>query len=119
MISNNEKEAIIKQLEDLAIHNDPINPDLYSKYDVKRGLRNANGTGVLVGLTRIGDVVGYEINNGEKIAIPGKLIYRGYNVEDLVKEAEDTKQFGFEQAAFLLIFGELPNEKQLTKFKEY
>ncbi len=84
MFSNKDEIAILKRLEKLAVHNDPINPDLYKKYDVKRGLRNANGTGVLVGLTRIGDVVGYELKDGEKIAIPGRLIYRGYNVEDLI-----------------------------------
>ena len=73
----------IEKLSILAERNDPINPDLYQKYDVKRGLRNANGTGVLVGLTRIGDVVGYEVGaNKEKIPVPGRLLYRGYDVVD-------------------------------------
>ena len=119
MFSEKEKQNILKKLERLAVHNDPINPDLYTKYDVKRGLRNANGTGVLVGLTRIGDVVGYDIKDGEKIAIPGKLIYRGYNVEDLIKDAEKNNQYGFEQCAYLLLFGELPNQKQLETFTSY
>lgn len=119
MFSEKEKQNILKKLERLAVHNDPINPDLYTKYDVKRGLRNANGTGVLVGLTRIGDVVGYDIKDGQKIAIPGKLIYRGYNVEDLIKDAEKNNQYGFEQCAYLLLFGELPNEKQLQVFTSY
>ena len=101
------------------MHNDPINPDLYKTYDVKRGLRNANGTGVLVGLTRIGDVVGYEIKDGQKIAIPGRLVYRGYNVEDLIADAEKNKQFGYEQCAYLLLFGELPTQDKLDTFKEY
>lgn len=118
---SNEKElqSILKKFETLAVNNDPINPDLYSKYDVKRGLRNANGTGVLVGLTRIGDVVGYEIKDGEKIAVPGRLIYRGYDVVDLIKDAEQNKQFGFEQSAYLLLFGELPTQEQLQRFNEY
>jgi len=60
-----------------------------------RGLRYPNGTGVCVGLTRIGDVVGYEIKDDQKIAIPGRLIYRGYNVEDLIADAEKNKQFGY------------------------
>ena len=60
-MSSKEETAILKKLEKLAVHNDPIDQKLYSQYDVKRGLRNANGTGVLVGLTRIGDVVGYEM----------------------------------------------------------
>lgn len=110
---------ILKKLAEMANNNDPINPDLYTKYDVKRGLRNANGTGVLVGLTRIGDVVGYEMKDGEKIAIPGKLIYRGYNVEDLINDAEINNQFGYEQCAYLLLFGELPNKNQLSAFSDF
>lgn len=116
MTTKKEEQMIIKKLEKLAVHNDPINPELYQKYEVKRGLRNANGTGVLVGLTRIGDVVGYEIKDGQKIAVPGRLIYRGYNVEDLVKDAEKNHQFGFEQCAYLLLFGELPTQANLQKF---
>ncbi|MCR4900093.1 MAG: citrate/2-methylcitrate synthase [Treponema sp.] len=119
MLSKKSDEAILKRLEKLAVHNDPINPDLYKTYDVKRGLRNANGTGVLVGLTRIGDVVGYEMNDNQKIAIPGRLIYRGYNVEDLIHDAEKNKQFGYEQCAYLLLFGELPTQEKLDTFKEY
>ncbi len=119
MLSKKSDEAILKRLEKLAVHNDPINPDLYKTYDVKRGLRNANGTGVLVGLTRIGDVVGYEMNDNQKIAIPGRLIYRGYNVEDLIRDAEKNKQFGYEQCAYLLLFGELPTQDKLESFKQY
>ena len=119
MLSKKSDAAILKSLEKLAVHNDPINPDLYKTYDVKRGLRNANGTGVLVGLTRIGDVVGYEMKDNQKIAIPGRLIYRGYNVEDLIKDAEKNKQFGYEQCAYLLLFGELPTQAKLDTFKEY
>ncbi len=119
MTSKNSDAALLKRLEKLAVHNDPINPDLYKTYDVKRGLRNANGTGVLVGLTRIGDVVGYEMKDGEKIAIPGRLVYRGYNVEDLIHDAEKNKQFGYEQCAYLLLFGELPTQEKLDVFKQY
>ena len=119
MTTKKEELSLLKKLEKMAVLNDPINPDLYKKFDVKRGLRNANGTGVLVGLTRIGDVVGYEIKDGEKIAIPGKLIYRGYNVEDLIQDAEQNKLFGYEQCAYLLLFGELPNKSQLETFSRY
>ncbi len=105
------------KLCEMAEHNDPIDPELYKKYDVKRGLRNANGTGVLVGLTSVGDVVGYEIKDGEKVAIPGKLLYRGYNVEDLVKDAETQGEFAYEQCAYLLLFGELPNHSDLQNFR--
>ncbi len=124
MVNSSDTESILKDNGDLiekwcalAEHNDPIDPSLYAKYDVKRGLRNANGTGVLVGLTSIGDVVGYEMNGGEKVAIPGKLVYRGYNVEDLVKDAESRNEFAYEQCVYLLIFGELPSQSELDFFK--
>ena len=119
MTTTKQEQSIIKRFEKLAVHNDPINPDLYAKYDVKRGLRNSNGTGVLVGLTRIGDVVGYEMQDGQKIAVPGRLVYRGYNVEDLIADAEKNKQFGYEQSAYLLLFGELPTQTQLENFTRY
>ena len=106
-------------LSALADKNDPIESSLYQKYDVKRGLRNSNGTGVLVGLTGIGDVVGYEIQDGKKVAVPGRLIYRGYNVESLIHDAEVHNQFGYEQCVYLLLSGELPNQSQLDDFKAY
>ena len=119
MVTAREEKVFLKKMEKLAVLNDPIDHDLYSKFDVKRGLRNANGTGVLVGLTRIGDVVGYEIQDGKKIAVPGRLIYRGYNVEDLVADTQKNNQFGYEQCAYLLLFGELPTQQQLEVFNDY
>ena len=119
MSEEREEQSLIKKFEKLAVLNDPIDPALYKKYDVKRGLRNENGTGVLVGLTHIGDVVGYEIKDGQKIAVPGRLVYRGYNVEELIKDAEKNKQFGYEQCAYLLLFGELPTKDQLEHFNNY
>ena len=79
---NIHDNAFLKHIAVVTEKNDSINPELYEKYDVKRGLRNANGTGILVGLTKIGDVVGYEIQNGKKVPIPGKLTYRGYDVAE-------------------------------------
>ena len=119
MAVTEDRNLFIGRLSVLAERNDPIDPSLYGKYDVKRGLRNANGTGVLVGLTSIGDVVGYEVKDGKKIAIPGRLVYRGYNVESLVQDAEKNNQFGYEQCAYLLLFGELPTQEELDHFKEY
>ena len=120
MFKKNNPDSFVKKLSALAELNDPINPDLYAKYDVKRGLRNANGTGVLVGLTKVGDVVGYSIGeNGEKVPIPGKLLYRGYDVVDLIKDAEKSNQFGYEQCVYLLLFGELPTQEQLDEFSRY
>ena len=113
-------DKMIEKLSSRAVLNDPINPDLYEKYDVKRGLRNANGTGVLVGLTRIGDVVGYEIGaNGEKIPVPGRLMYRGYDVIDLVKDAESHDDYCYEQCAYLLLMGELPTKEELQNFRDF
>ena len=79
------EKPFLDKLTKLAQNNDPIDPALYQTYDVKRGLRYSDGRGVLVGLTRIGDVVGYEVDkDGKKVAVPGRLIYRGYDVEDIV-----------------------------------
>ncbi|MCH5289306.1 MAG: citrate/2-methylcitrate synthase [Treponema sp.] len=112
------ENELLKRLADIALDNDPIQADLYAKYDVKRGLRNANGTGVLVGLTRIGDVVGYEIEGGRKVAVPGKLLYRGYDVADLIRDAEANGQHGYEQCVYLLLFGKLPTQAELDEFKQ-
>jgi citrate synthase len=96
--------------------NDYIDSSLYGKFNVKRGLRNADGTGVLVGLTRIGDVHGYIIDEGEKVPVDGKLYYRGIDVEALVKAAAAEGRFGFEEAVYLLMFGTLPTREQLDRF---
>lgn len=120
MADISKHKDFIEKLSVLAERNDPINPDLYQKFDVKRGLRNANGTGVLVGLTRIGDVVGYEVSpTGEKIPVPGRLLYRGYDVVDLIKDAEAHHEFCYEQCAYLLLFGELPSQKELAEFRTF
>ncbi len=120
MIDSKFSKKTLDKLSGLAVLNDPINPDLYEKYDVKRGLRNANGTGVLVGLTRIGDVVGYTIDDKkEKNPVPGRLLYRGYDVVDLIRDAEKNDQFCFEQCAYLLLMGELPSQEELDVFREY
>lgn len=92
---------------------DYIDPALYRKYGVKRGLRNDDGTGVLVGLTTIGNVHGYVVSEGDKQAVPGQLFYRGINVEDMVNASKKEHRFAYEEAAYLLMFGELPTEKQL------
>ncbi|MDR0486630.1 MAG: citrate/2-methylcitrate synthase [Treponema sp.] len=93
-----------------------IDPQLYTQFNVKRGLRNADGTGVLVGLTKIGDVHGYIIDEGEKVAIPGKLYYRGIDVEDIAAAASRDGRFCFEETVFLLLFGRLPGKSELDEF---
>jgi citrate synthase len=108
--------TMLNDLAKLTETNDYIDPELYTKYDVKRGLRDADGKGVLVGLTRIGNVYGYDVVNGKPVAVPGKLIYRGYDVEDIIHDIEQSDQFGYEQVVYLLLFGELPNASQLAEF---
>ena len=93
-----------------------IGMELYNKYNVKRGLRNSNGTGVLVGLTEIGGVYGYIQDDEEKKPVEGKLSYRGIDVRDLVHGCQRDNRFGFEETAFLLLFGYLPNEEELAYF---
>ena len=97
---------------------DYIDPALYRKYNVKRGLRNEDGTGVLVGLTNIGNVHGYIVSEGERQAIPGELYYRGINVRDIAAADKKEHRFGYEETAYLLLFGELPTAKQLIDWKD-
>lgn len=95
-----------------------IETELFTKYDVKRGLRDLNGKGVLAGLTHISDVRASKIVDGESVPTEGNLFYRGYNVKDLVNGFTKDNRFGFEETTYLLLFGELPTKEELTKFNE-
>ena len=94
-----------------------IDPAYYDKYDVKRGLRNANGSGVMAGLTNICNVHGYVVSDGEKVPAEGRLVYRGIDVNDIVNACNSEKRFGFEETAWLLLFGELPDVEKLAGFR--
>ncbi len=94
-----------------------IDSELYEKYNVKRGLRNKDGTGVLVGLTRIGEVRGYMIDESDKVNIPGKLMYRGINMADIVNENTKNNRHAFEETMYLILMGTLPSKKELEDFK--
>jgi len=107
-----------KELLSEVTGNDYIDSQSYTKYSVKRGLRNDDGTGVLVGLTRVGEVHGYMVSEGEKIAVPGKLYYRGIDIEDIAAYADRTGNFCFEETVYLLLFGQLPNQKELDDFND-
>ena len=107
----------LKKCADQIREADKIDPELYRKYNVKRGLRNNDGTGVLVGLTTIGNVHGYVVNEGEKQAIPGELFYRGINVRDIVAADKREHRFGYEETAYLLLFGQLPSMRDLVDWK--
>lgn len=95
-----------------------IDASLYPRYRVKAGLRNDNGTGVKVGLTKICDVVGYQYIHGKKINVDGKLIYRGYSVQDLINDPNFAQLGNYERIAFLLIYGKLPNAEELSLFTQ-
>ena len=111
-------EFIDKFIEKAKDGHNRIDNELYFKYDVKKGLRNEDGTGVLVALTKIADVVGYKWENGNKVDCRGELFYRGIAVSDIINKREPHQRFLFEETCFLIIFGYLPNKEELAKFKE-
>ena len=108
-------EDFSKTYADYCMENDRITPELFETYGVKRGLRDKNGNGVLAGLTNISRIEAFRMENGQKIPCDGNLWYRGYNVIDLVRGFEG-KRCGFEEVAYLLLFGELPTAEQLRNF---
>ncbi|HEY8390429.1 MAG TPA: citrate/2-methylcitrate synthase [Clostridia bacterium] len=110
-------EEILK-LSELCFKDNSINPDLYVEHKVYRGLRDLNGKGVLTGLTQISEIEAFKTVNGEKIPCDGKLYYRGYDVEDLVKGFIQDGRFGFEEISYLLLFGQLPDKNSLEQFKD-
>ncbi len=110
------EDTIIQEYAEKVRATGTIDPQLYVDYNVKRGLRNADGTGVLVGLTRVGEVHGYIISENEKVPVAGRLIYRGINVEQLVASCEAEGRPGFEESAYLLLFGELPTAAELAQW---
>ena len=103
-------------LSELSKKSSYIDPELYTKYDVKRGLRDLNGKGVLVGITEISEVNSTKIVDGKSVPCDGQLFYRGYNVQDLIAELPDDCFFGFEECTYLLLFGKLPNKQELNDF---
>ena len=100
---------------ELLKHN-KINPEDFTRYEVKRGLRNADGTGVMAGLTHICSVDGYYLSDGERVPREGKLTYRGIDIRDIVNNCVQEDRFGFEETAWLLMFGNLPTRTQLSRF---
>lgn len=111
--------AIVNHLSDLVVKSAKIDADLFEKFNVKRGLRNADHSGVLVGLTNVGDVVGYRKEDDKLVPIDGKLVYRGIDVADLVQGAIDQHRHGYDEVVYLLLSGKLPNAQELKEFNEY
>ena len=108
----------IVRLSELAKKASYIDPKLYMKYDVKRGLRDITGAGVLVGITNISEINAFrEGQDGERIPIDGELFYRGYNIQEVIRNQDFDSHFGFEECSYLLLFGELPTKEQLDEYK--
>lgn len=120
-MTNSEYSDVTPQIHALAqkmTHNSVIDTDLYSKYNVKRGLRDLDGKGVLTGLTDISTITQNKLVDGKLVPCEGELRYRGYNVKDIVDGILEDDRFGFEEVTYLLLFGDMPNEEQLKDFKK-
>ena len=115
-MESEQNKELIGKLAEVAKVKSHINTELYSKYNVKRGLRNNDGTGVLVGLTEVGEVMSYIVDDADRIPVEGKLFYQGYEVKDLVNGFFSQNRFGYEETAFLLLTGELPTASELKDF---
>ena len=109
---------VLNEYSKMTIKSGLITPDLYRKYEVKRGLRDLDGKGVLVGLTEIGEIQAYMLEEGKMIPGPGQLIYRGYDINDLVKGFSGERCYRFEETAYLLLFGQLPDQKAQQDFQQ-
>ncbi len=116
MIDEKTRSQMIKELAANSAAKPKIDPILYERYSVKRGLRNDDGSGVLVGLTEVGDVVSYIVDEGDRVPVEGRLFYRGMAISDIVDGFYEEKRYGFEETSYLLIFGELPTAEQLQQF---
>jgi citrate synthase len=114
-----KEKSLLSGYTEKAETNNRIDATYYERFDVKRGLRNSDGTGVLVGVTNIGNVHGYILDEKEKVPVPGQLFYRGFDLADLVTGFQQDGRFGFEEITYLLIFGELPNAAELEEFASY
>ena len=118
MPKQNDFEQHIESWSKIIEERNTIDPKLYPQHNIKRGLRNENGTGVLVGITRVGSVIGYRKENDVKIPTEGRLYYRGYDLFDLVNGFQKEQRFGFEETIYLLLFGKCPNAQELAEFNQ-
>ena len=114
----NDFEQHIESWSKIIEERNTIDPKLYPQHNIKRGLRNENGTGVLVGITRVGSVIGYRKENDVKIPTEGRLYYRGYDLFDLVNGFQEEQRLGFEETIYLLLFGKCPNAQELAEFNQ-
>lgn len=117
-MNQNKLEAKLEKYAKAIEINNTIANAVYTENNIKRGLRNDNGTGVLVGITRVGEVVGYTKENGVKVPVEGEVYYRGYALSDLVKGFQSENRLGFEEIVYLLLFAKLPTKEELKDFNE-
>ena len=117
-VAHNIDKELLRRYSRQAADSSVIDPELYRTYNVKRGLRNADGSGVLVGLTTVGSVVGYTMFEQELQPVPGRLFYRGVELRDLVRGFQSEHRYGFEETIYLLLFGKLPTRAELAEFCE-
>lgn len=115
-MANQTWDSMIGRLAEQCETNYKIAPEFYAQYDVKRGLRDKNGVGVLAGLTQISQIESGKTVDGKKVPCDGRLFYRGYNINDLVQGYVRDQRYGFEETAYLLLFGALPDKQQLEEF---
>ncbi|MCL2243541.1 MAG: citrate/2-methylcitrate synthase [Treponema sp.] len=115
-MENESDNKFIEKYSKLLLEQGMIDNELYGKYEVKRGLRDISGKGVLVGLTEISEIVSYVIEDGDMVPCEGKLFYRGINIQKIVQGFMSENRFGFEETCFLLLFGHLPNSSEIKDF---
>ncbi len=113
------EQSLFSNLEKQVKASCQIDNELFEQFDVKRGLRNKDGTGVLVGLTNIGDVIGYRKEDGKVVAIPGRLLYRGIDIDEITQGFQKENRHGFDETVYLLLTGNLPDKEELREFSEY
>lgn len=118
MIQTKEFMDNVSQWAEICLNDERIDLSLYDTYDVKRGLRDKNGNGVVAGLTKVSKIESSKMVDGVKVPCEGRLFYRGYNIYDLIGGVVKDQRYGFEEIAYLLLFGELPDKDQLDRFKE-
>ena len=118
MIESNDFMRSVERWSQICLDAERIDLDLYDRFDVKRGLRDKNGNGVVAGLTKVSKIEAHKVVDGQKVPSEGCLFYRGYNINDLIDGVVKEKRSGFEEVAYLLLFGELPSSKELKDFHE-
>lgn len=118
MIEKNQFVSNMEEWANICLSDERIDPVLYETYDVKRGLRDKNGNGVVAGLTKVSKIQANKVVDGEKVPCEGKLFYRGYNIYDLIGGVVKNGRYGFEEISYLLLFGDLPNTEQLERFRD-